>query len=467
MSSPYDGAGWPRVHFDELVASFSESERPDGTGLIGAESEKIGVHRLHGTPLGYGQAFGVCKVLADLAEVHGWTPVRETEDGPTLGLVRGRANVTLEPGAQLELSGAPLADVHAVAREARAHLDEIAAVSERLGIAWLGVGFHPLARLDELPWVPKQRYPIMRSYLPTRGSGAHDMMQRTATVQVNFDRRSEADAFRKIAVALRFSPLVHALAVNAPFKEGKLSGRLSERGDVWLRMDPSRSGLLEPLWRRPVGELSYRDYTEWALDAGMFLIWRDGKVLENTGQTFRDFLEKGFQGHHATLVDWKLHLTTLFPEVRLKNTIEVRSADAQQLPLQLALVALWTGLLYDEQSLSTALDWAESLRFEQVEGARPELVAAGLRASVAPFGARTNFQAAERLLELARSGLGRRARKDGSGADESVYLEPLVELLSRGLHPADRAIERFHATSGSSIERIVQALPLEAALPNS
>jgi glutamate--cysteine ligase len=461
MKSPYDGSGLPRVQPSELLALFSESERSGGELLIGAEAEKIGVHERTGEPLGYGQAFGVCKVIQYLGEHHGWSPIRETADGPVLGLSRGAASITLEPGAQFELSGAPLPDVHAIAREQHNHFSEIAGISQKLGIAWLATGFHPLAKLGELPWVPKQRYPVMRRYLPTKGSGAHDMMLRTATVQANYDRTSEADGMAKLSLALRISPLVHALSANSPFSEGAPSGRLSERGHVWLHMDPSRSGLIQPIWEKSIDALRYEDYVEWALDAGMFLFWRGSEIIENAGQTFRDFLEHGYQGHHATLVDFKLHLTTLFPEVRLKNTLEVRSADSQDPALQLALIALWTGVLYDDTARDQALEMASSFQFDEIQAARPELVARGLRAGAEPFGGQSNFQAARRLVEFARGGLARRARVEPGLGDETVYLRPLEELLERAQHPADGALERFQLAEGSPTERILRATRFE------
>lgn len=465
MTSAYDGAGHAPARFEELVASFASSERPIGDGLIGAESEKIGVRRGTLEPLGYGQAFGVCKVLESLRAEYGWNALREQDSGPVLGLARGEASVTLEPGAQLELSGAPLPDVHAVALEQENHLKELAPISDSLGIVWLGTGFHPSAHLRELPWVPKERYPIMRRYLPTRGTGAHDMMQRTATVQANFDRRSERDGMRKVALALRLSPLIHAMFANSPFKEGSPSGKLSERGDVWLRMDPARSGLIEPLWSKSYDDLRYEDYARFALDAGMFLFWRDGQVIENTGQTFRDFLDNGYQGHRATLVDWKLHLTTLFPEVRLKNTVEVRSADSQAPDLALSVIALWTGILYDEKALSAALSFAESFYYDEVMAARPELVAMGLRASLRPFGGLDNFEAARRIYELAHEGLSRRGRSRADGRDETIYLAPIGALLDRGRHPADESLGRFESANGAFEERLIRAL--EISLPRT
>jgi glutamate--cysteine ligase len=280
--------------------------------------------------------------------------------------------------------------------------------------------------------VPKQRYAVMKTYLPTKGYAAHDMMRRTATVQANFDYSSEADAFRKLALSLRLSPLIHALTANAPFRERQRTEHQSLRGEVWLHMDPSRSGLVRPIFRP--GAQAYADYAEWALDAGMFLFKRGERVLANTGQTFRDFMAHGFEGERATLADWRLHLNTLFPEARLKNTIEVRGCDAQNLELTLAIPAVFTGLLYDERALAEAEEFARPFDYETLEAARPALVRDALSASIAGAPVRS---LAERLLEIAAGGLDRRARRDAEGRTERRYLEPLVALVARGECPAD------------------------------
>ncbi len=257
----------------------------------------------------------------------GWEPERESAAGPVIALRRGTQSITLEPGSQFELSGSPLTDLHGVRAEFDAHFEELAPIAKEMSLTWLGVGFQPLASQADLGRVPKQRYAVMREYLPPLGDAAHDMMKRTATVQVNLDYSSEADAMRKLVVGLKLSPLVHALSANAPFIERRVAGKKSVRGDVWLHMDPSRSGLVARVLR--AREPRYSDYVEWALDAGMFLIKRGSETLANTGQPFRDYLESGYRSERATFGDWKLHLNTLFPEVRLKNTLEARSADSQ------------------------------------------------------------------------------------------------------------------------------------------
>ncbi len=427
-----------------LCEVFRAAEKSPSAFRIGAEAERFGVHQSTGKPLGYGGDFSVCGVLEHLAQNHDWQPVAEFEGGPILALTRGQASITLEPAAQFELSGAALPDLHHIFAETREHLGELAPISEAMGIAWLSVGFQPLAGLDELSWVPKQRYPIMREYLPKMGSGGLDMMQRTATTQGNFDWQNEREGMTKLLVGLKLSPLLHAWFANAPFREGKPAAALSVRGHVWRHMDPSRSGLIERLWSNP--EARYEDYAEWALDAGMFLIRREGKLVRNTGQTFRDFMENGFEGHRATEQDWKQHLNTLFPEVRLKNTLEVRSVDALPPPLALASLAVWTGIFYDETALEQARDLTEEFQFEQVAQARAELCDRGLHA---PLCGRVAFEWAERVLAIAEGGLQRRARLSEQGIDESAYLAPAADILSSRMVPAERVLARVAA--GESI----------------
>jgi glutamate--cysteine ligase len=421
----------PLTSLEELTDFFRASEKPSSQFRIGAEAEKFAVFRSDGSPLGYPGERGVVAIFSDL-ERFGWKVDRETPDGPVIALRKGSASVTLEPGSQLELSGAALPDLHQVKTEIDEHFAELEGISERLGLAWLGLGFHPLAKQSDLGWVPKQRYAIMREYLPPLGDGALDMMRRTATVQANFDYSSEDDAMQKLVVTLKLSPLLHAMTANAPFKEGRVTGFKSLRGDVWMRMDPTRSGLVERVWRaeRP----RYEDYVEWALDAGMFLFKRNGAVVANTGQTFRSFLKDGYQGHRAEPQDWKMHLNTLFPEVRLKNTLELRSCDSQNRELTLALVALMTGVVYDQRSLDEATALVAPFDYDAVQAARPALLREGISGT---FLGKPTREYAERLLEIASEGLSRRALVNGAGEDESRYLAPLRALVSAGHCPAD------------------------------
>jgi glutamate--cysteine ligase len=420
----------PIRDLDELTDVFRSAEKRPDKFRIGAEAEKFAIN-VEGAPLHYEGERGVEGIFEALSEF-GWEPERESDDGPIIALRRGNASITLEPGSQLELSGAALPDLHQIEAEFHNHLRELAPISKKLGLTWLGVGFHPLARQEELTWVPKQRYAVMREYLPTKGQAAHDMMRRTATVQANYDFDSEADAMKKLVLSLKVSPLIHAMLANSPFKEGKLAGSKSVRGEVWLNMDPSRSGLIPSLWAK--ARPTYRDYVEWALDSGMFLFKRDGKVVHNTGQTFRAFMADGFEGHRATVADFKLHLQTLFPEARLKNTLEVRGCDSLPADLAMAVPALFTGILYDNRALDQALELVAPLELESVNRDRPALIREGLSAS---FAGKPAVSLAQSLFDIASSGLSRRGRRNAQNEDERRFIKPLEPLLSKAEAPAD------------------------------
>jgi glutamate--cysteine ligase len=443
----------------ELVSVFEAAEKPLERFRIGVEAEKFGVHAPTGAPLAYEGERSVVRIF-DALGPFGWLSERESEGGPVLALRRDGASITLEPGSQLELSGAALSDLHAAGAEFEAHLAELRPISDELELAWLGVGFHPIARQDELGWVPKQRYRVMKTYLPTRGYAAHDMMRRTATVQANFDYANERDALRKLVVSLKLSPLIHAMTAHAPFSERRRTDHQSLRGEVWLHMDPARSGLIPALWSAK--SPGYVDYVEWALDAGMFLFKRGDEVIANTGQPFRDFMQNGFEGHRATLADFRLHLNTLFPEARLKNTVEVRGCDAQRLGLSMAVPAVFTGFLYDERALAEAEELTRPFDYETTEAARPALVRDALRARIGDTPARA---LAERLLDIALGGLDRRARRDEAGRTERAYLEPLVALVSRGQCPADETAAGIAVGADVDVSELIERTRL--ALGNS
>ena len=429
----------PISHHRELLALFEKSEKPAPEWKIGVESEKFGVHAATGQPLAYDGEFGVLRILEWLQAERGYLPESESAGGPTIAVKQGGISITLEPGAQFELSAPAvreLGQAHAMLVD---HLSEIAPISEAMNLKWLCVGFHPFATQSELPWVPKQRYAIMREYLPKQGSGAHDMMRRTGTVQGNFDYSDQADAMNKLMLSLRVGPLVNAWVANSPYVEGKSSGMLSSRGHVWLHMEPARSGLLEQLWDRR--DLSYDDYVTWALDAPMFLVKREGRILDNSGQPFRDFLARGFQGERATSEDWRTHVNSLFPEARLKTTLELRSVDSVEPRLATAVVALFTGLLYDPTALADAGALLRPITAPEAQASRLGLVKRGLEA---PYGSHVGFDLAGELLALARGGLERRSRVLGID-DERHWLEPLAELLEARTSPAAQLLERFGA----------------------
>jgi glutamate--cysteine ligase len=423
----------PVTSYDDLLSIFHSAIKPKTEFRVGAEMEKFGVFE-DGTPIPYEGEKSVTAILAELAH-KGWAPEAETAGGPTIALLRDGASVTLEPGSQLELSGAPLVHAHEICAEFRAHLAEIAPFSQKAKVHWLGLGFHPFATRDMFTMVPKQRYAIMREYLPTRGNMALDMMLRTATVQANYDYSSEADAMLKMRVALKLSPLTTAMFANSPFYEGAPFGGKSYRAKVWLDTDNDRSGLVPALWKK---NATFVDYVEWALDVPMFMFKRNGEKVANTGQTFRSFWKSGYSGHKPTLNDWQMHLQTLFPEVRLKKTIEVRGADAQGANLACTLPALWTGILYDDKALHAAEALSADWTHDEVSASRKEIWQKGLGAR---FRAGTLQPFAEKLIEISEGGLERRNFLSPSGKDERVHLQRLKAMVAKGESPADRLLD--------------------------
>jgi glutamate--cysteine ligase len=422
-------------NFDDLLALFREGEKTVDKFHIGAEMEKFGV-RADGSPIQYEGPDGVAALMTSLLP-QGWTAESEVPGGPTLALLKDGASITLEPGSQFELSGAQMRDVHAIDAEARAHMQLLATFSNTHKITWLGTGFHPFSKRADYTFVPKQRYGVMRKYLPTRGGHALDMMLRTGTVQANFDFSSEADAMQKLRVGLKLAPLTAAMFSNSPFVEGKPFGGKSFRARVWLDVDPDRSGLVPRMLEQG---RSYADYVEWALDAPMFMLKRGNEAIDNSGQRFRDFWKNGFQGQHATMGDWQTHVNTLFPEVRLKRTIEIRSADSQRLDLAAALSALWTGIYYDQTALHAAEALTADFTAAELTSLRDHVWKDGL---AAPFRGKPLSALAEHVVAIAHAGLARRGLKNAAGQDETVVLAPLSNLVARGMTPADAVLEQL------------------------
>lgn len=437
----------PTLTVDDLLAPFHEAETPRARWAIGTEAEKFGIDR-DGKPLQYEGPGGVQELLQEFAAKHGWTPQLEYEGAPLIALRRGGASITLEPAAQLELSGAPLDTIHQTCAELRGHLAELRGLSEPRGIRWLGLGFHPLASQAELPWIPKLRYRVMKEYLPTRGPMAHDMMRRTCTVQANLDYSDETDAFRKLRIALRIQPIVTAMFANAPWVEGKATGGRSQRAKVWLHMDPDRSGLLPFAWEEDAG---YAEYVQWALDVPMFLVKRGKTVHHNTGQTFRSFMTDGFEGLKPTMEDWETHLNTLFPEARLKKTLEVRGADAQPQARLCALPALWKGLLYEPKAMDAIDDLTVSWNIDELDAVRPAIAE---KALAAEFAGKPVLEHAQAIAAIAADGLERLGNLDGAGNDERVHLKPLQALLDAGECPADELLRTVGETP--TVEALVE-----------
>ncbi len=435
MAASHEDPKQPVRTLDDLCIPFFHSIKPAHQHRIGAEAEKFGVDVATGAALPYEGEKSVLAVLQALVERHGWHPELESEGGPLIALARAGASVTLEPGGQLELSGAPLENVHLICTEMSGHLAELRDISEELGIVWLGVGFHPFARQADLTWVPKARYKVMREYLPKQGAYGLDMMRRTATVQANFDYSSEENAMRMLRVSLRLSPVTTAMFASSPFYEGGLWGGKSYRAKVWLDVDPSRQGLVP----RVLGDgKRFVDYVEWALDAPMFVVKRGKEVHDASGITFRQFMEAGAFGTYPTMNDWETHLNTMFPEVRLKRTIEVRGADSQSAALACALPALWTGIFYDRRALDAADELSASFTHEELLDLRRQIPERALQAT---FRGKPLADLAQQVADIAMSGLERRARLNRNGRDERAHLERLADLVAKARCPADVLLE--------------------------
>jgi glutamate--cysteine ligase len=433
---------------EQLVAWFAAGEKPAADWKVGTEHEKIGLYREGYGSLPFDGARGIAAVLEQVAEQDGWKRIREGEN--LIALEKGRASITLEPGGQLELSGAPLRTIHETCSEFQGHLSLMKRISEPLGIVWLGLGINPVHGVEQIPQMPKQRYRIMRSYLPRKGSLALDMMHATATVQANFDFGSEADMVAKLRMALGITPIVSAIFANSGLSEGKANGYVSRRLHIWTHTDPDRTGLLPFAFEPGFG---YREYTEWALDVPMFFVVRDGSYQAADGMTFRRFMTEGWGGTRATLDDWSRHLTTLFPDVRLKHVIEVRGADAVPPGLTCSLPALWKGLLYDAGARDAAWQLVAGSSHEEREAARADVARRGLAAR---FAGRSVLALARELAAISREGLRRIAHAGRRDPDESSYLDPVDAQLALGESPGQVVLDRWEGEWGRSLDRLIE-----------
>jgi glutamate--cysteine ligase len=390
---------------------------------------------------------GIEALLLRVAEIDGWRPEREGEH--TIALAKDRASITLEPGGQLELSGAPLRTIHETCDEFHTHLALMKEASDPTGLVWLGLGINPLYAVDQVPVMPKERYRIMRRYLPTRGPLALEMMFTTATVQANFDYASEADMVEKVRVATAVTPIVSAIFANSGLSERKPNGFVSKRLHIWQHTDPDRCGML-PIVFEP--DFGFRRYVEWAIDVPMFFVLRDGRYRATPGLSFRRFMQEGFGGTHATLEDFERHLTTLFPDVRVKRIIEVRGADAVPPGLTCSLPALWKGLLYDAASRRAAWSLVADAPFAVLEAARADVARRGLAAA---FGEVPVSELGRELAGIARDGLRRIGHAGRNDPDETPFLDPVFEQLELGRSPGSVIVERWEGDWGRSVDRLI------------
>jgi glutamate--cysteine ligase len=431
----------------ELADWLRAGEKEPARFRIGAEYEKIGLQADTLEPVPYEGPRGIGRVLERIAELDGWSPVEER--GALVALEKNGASITVEPGGQLELSGFPLRTLAEVGAEFEDHLDVLRRASEPLGIVWLGLGYSPLVALGDAPRMPKERYRIMRQYLPTRGKLALHMMHLTATVQANVDFQDEADMVAKMRAATSVTPIVSAIFANSPLAEGRPSGFVSRRLDIWRDTDPDRCGLLHFVFDPDFG---YQRYVEWTLDVPMFFVVRDGTYFPTPGVTFREFLREGWRGQRARLRDFATHLTTLFPEVRLKRVIELRGADAQPARLSCAVPALWKGLLYDAQAAEAALALVAGWGVAEREEALRQAARSGLAGRVA---GRALLELARELVSIAGAGLERLGAAGGAD-DEARFLDPVRAQLELGKSPGQVVLERWEGEWGRSLPRLIE-----------
>ncbi|HEU0310312.1 MAG TPA: glutamate--cysteine ligase [Sphingomicrobium sp.] len=443
------GASPPIESRDDLLSVFAGGEKPREAWRIGTEHEKF-VYRIedHRAP-SWDEPGGIRDLLLGLTEF-GWTPIEE--GGNVIALAGVDGTISLEPAGQLELSGAPLQNLHESCAESGRHLQQVKAVGDRLGLGFLGLGMWPDKARSDLPIMPKGRYAIMLRHMPRVGSLGLDMMLRTCTIQVNLDYSSEADMVKKFRVGLALQPVATALFANSPFTDGKPNGYKSFRSHIWEDTDPARTGMLPFVFDDDFG---YERYCDYALDVPMYFVFRDGKYIDAAGQSFRDFLEgrlPAFPGERPNLVDWTDHLSTAFPEVRLKSFLEMRGADGGRWGRICALPALWVGLTYSQSALDAAWDLCKHWTIEEREALRHAVPRQALDAPVPGGG--TMRELAREVLEIAAAGLTEREELNSAGDNESGFLDPLRDVVASGKTFADRLLDRFHGEWQGDVSRV-------------
>jgi glutamate--cysteine ligase len=436
---------------DELVAWFEAGSKPKSQFRMGTEHEKF-VFTVEGQrPVPYDGRRSIRTLLEGMQYLLGWEPIME--DGNIIGMfdVTGGGAISLEPGGQFELSGAPLETVHQTCSELMAHLAQVKEIARPLGIGFLGLGMTPNWSRSQIPMMPKGRYRIMTAYMPKVGKHGLDMMYRTCTVQTNLDYSSEADMVKKLRVSLALQPVATAMFANSPFTEGKPNGFLSFRSEIWRDTDPDRCGMLP--WAFEPG-MGFERYVDYALGVPMYFVKRGQHYIDVAGQSFRDLMQgrlPGLPGERATISDWANHVSTIFPEVRLKRYLEMRGADGgpwRRLP---ALPAYWAGILYDDDSLDAAWDLVKNWTAEERQKLRDDVPKLGFAARIA---GRDVLHLAKATMVLAEKGLARRRRLDAGGQDETRYLRPIQEYVARGITPAEELLAKFDGAWDRSVDLV-------------
>ena len=449
MAAPPSGHGKPITQKSQLIDYIATGCRKPEDWRIGTEHEKFVFQLETLRPVAYEGDWGIRALLTGMGRF-GWVPILENGNPIALAHENG-CSITLEPGGQVELAGAQLETIHQTCREVHDHLDQVKEVSTELGVGMIGIGFHPTAKRDDINWMPKGRYKVMGDYMPKVGNLGLDMMLRTSTVQVNLDFESEADMVKKFRTSLALQPISTAMFADSAFVEGKPSGYLSYRSHVWEDTDPDRCGILPFVFDDGMG---FERYVDYMLDVPMYFVYRDGAYIDATGQSFRDFLDgrlPALPGEIPTDSDWSDHLTTVFPEVRLKKFLEMRGTDGGPWRRLCALPALWTGLLYDSDALDAAWDLVKNWTAEEHAYLRAEVPKRALKT---PFRNGTVGDIAAETLEIASNGLRRRNRLDSNGSDETGFLGALYEIVESGRCPAEEKLEKYNGIWNGEIDHL-------------
>ncbi len=436
----------------DLTEYLAQGNKPKDRFRIGTEHEKFAFFKADNSPVPYFGEASISALLNGMAAKSGWEPIIDA--GNIIGLAEqsGQGAISLEPGGQFELSGAPLENLHQTCKESNRHLAVLREIAEPLGIRFLGIGGSPKWTLAETPRMPKSRYDIMSRYMPKVGTQGLDMMYRTCTIQVNLDFSSEEDMRRKMQVSLKLQPLSTALFASSPFTDGKPNGLLSWRGNIWRDTDNQRAGVLPDVFNADFG---FEDYVKWALDVPMYFVVRDGKYHDCTHVTFRQFMNGALKGELAewepNMGDWTNHLSTLFPDVRLKRFLEMRGADGGPWRRICALPAFWVGLLYDDAALDAAEDLTRSWTYEDTLAMRDAVPAQGLSAK---HRGTSLFDVAREVLSISRLGLKNRNRLNGDEVDESIFLAPLDEVLAKKATLAEDLLSLYNGRWNGSVDPV-------------
>lgn len=442
----------PLSSVQELTDYLAAGNKPKENFRIGTEHEKFAFFRADNSPVPYFGESSISGLLKGLQQKSGWDPILDGDNIIGLGAPNGMGAISIEPGGQFELSGAPLETIHETCKESNTHLATLREIAEPMGIRFLGIGGSPKWTLAETPVMPKSRYEIMSRYMPKVGTKGLDMMYRTCTIQVNLDFSSEADMRKKMRVSMKLQSLATALFASSPFTEGKLNGLLSWRGDIWRDTDNRRSGLLDFTFRDDFG---FHDYVKWALDVPMYFIVRDSRYHDCTHVTFRQFMNGALKGEVAawepTMGDWTNHLSTLFPDVRLKRFLEMRGADGGPWRRICGLPAFWVGLLYDDGALDAADMLTKDWTFDEVDALRNAVPAEGLKAK---FRGHALYETAREVIAVSKAGLKARGRLNKEGQDETIFLSPLDEVMAKKATLAEDLLALYHGRWGGSVEPV-------------